>query len=191
MVRPLGVLLIAVVALILGFAVSYYYFDNKETCDLLSEDCSNLDDFSDWTSYTNAEYGYSLKYPSDWIVYENSNRVSVEQKTRSRDISLDDETISIYVMNLKDEGLTADQYIEDGVKAGRLSGLEDCELNSYRAKCAISHPVNEKNVTMIESNNHLYEISTNIIDWDGEFRDEDVLNNKESAKILSTFVFSK
>lgn len=31
------------------------------------------DETANWKTYTNAKYGFSLKYPSDWKIFENNN----------------------------------------------------------------------------------------------------------------------
>lgn len=41
-------------------------------------------DTSDWLTYTNEEYGFSFRYPNDWIVTEQTNKLAKNEEIRIR-----------------------------------------------------------------------------------------------------------
>jgi hypothetical protein len=49
------------------------------------EDNNKAANLEDWQKYTNSDYGFSIKYPSDWNVKENENTISISAQEKSSD----------------------------------------------------------------------------------------------------------
>ncbi|MDP2685317.1 MAG: hypothetical protein Q8P20_09885 [bacterium] len=81
-----GFTYIAIIILIslmaVGFVgIAWYYEDNKEDIDIVSNATTTTtinaaDDTTEWQTYTNNTYGYSIQYPSDWEVIETTSVVT-------------------------------------------------------------------------------------------------------------------
>ena len=84
---------IFVVALFAGFEA--YYFINKSVAEEVIPVFTprpTLDPTASWKTYWNKQYGFEVKYPSDWLLTENSDKqVSLQspstlEKIRRKDI---------------------------------------------------------------------------------------------------------
>jgi hypothetical protein len=63
-----------------------------------SNNSSGSDDTSNWNSFTNTNYGYSLKYPADWEA-ENPKYDSTTQSTNFHTKNQPNEVIAIFYIN--------------------------------------------------------------------------------------------
>jgi len=70
-----------IVGITLVFGVAGYLAMNKDNLGGLSksdiEEGNNfaIDETADWKTYTNEEYGFELKYPNGWFLYEDGDNV--------------------------------------------------------------------------------------------------------------------
>ena len=63
---PIGIVIIVLVAIIAGAGIlAWQYFGT------LKEEVAIQDETADWKTYRNEEYGFEIKYPSDWMCEQN------------------------------------------------------------------------------------------------------------------------
>jgi hypothetical protein len=159
-------------------------------------------DTSDWKTYTNNEYGYSLKYPSDWELKEYSNmegspitlispetKKIIEQNTTSGGASISSEFQIDYYPSITDEAenkannysaLTIDELIN---KNSTLTKIGTTKLGNNPAIDLIWGGYGTNYTILSDKNNHLYKVRTNVANKNGlsEIQNE----------IINSFQFTK
>ena len=62
----IGILIIVVFALIVGGAIYWYSKEKFETPEVKVSEKTITDETANWKTYRNEEYGFEVKYPSNW-----------------------------------------------------------------------------------------------------------------------------
>lgn len=115
------ILLIVAVFLVGILAIGYFWYQNKQTpVPVKSQNltvASSTNEFADWKTYTNEEYGFEFKYPNDWILEADRDGVSLDSPENFRNPNRRIEILIAYDKNLNN--LNAKQYYDgvNGIKA--------------------------------------------------------------------------
>ena len=138
----------------------------------------NSDQVKDWTTYVNSEYGFEIKYPSDWIIENNKNGTGFttndlleENKENDKNCKEANDLCNIYFSN----NIVSFQYIKENIDLERLHEFSKVILNNIEW-------------TRYRTSTFSYIIGYRNGDYDFSIFDstqEDLLK-----KILSTFKFT-
>jgi len=167
---------------------------------------TTTDETADWQTYTNDEYGFSFKYPSDWNLAENEGNnfdqsvvsiSSVETQSAIEDQKIDgsnygpySDDLSVYYYPTVSEesenvannlGATnINQLIE---KNEMIELIGTTILGGMTATEVYWGGMGKYYSILLEKDSHLYKI------WFSNIDDKDELTNTEKS-ILSTFEFT-
>ena len=198
---PIGILVIVLAAAIAGagiFAYQYYWSLEEEV--EIPEETQPKDETADWKTYRNEEYGFEIKYPTDFKVNQNEEiyfsslnygdtriKISVDKNLSvpldgtfgGRYQYLENQQIDSKVFSEKSADFNKDYFIAYGGM-----GSWDTVINSYQYKNTDYY------IVSLYRGRQLGASSTEIINQTLiEMRDENNDYTKIFNKILSTFRF--
>jgi len=143
---------------------------------------------ADWKTYTNEEYGFSFKYPETWKTSVGTNlRVAVDP-VDYKETSLGLEWVGVQVIDLTEEGKTFEEYVDEGITAGRYTDIKTDTLNGIKCKSGISTPIAERTLYLIENGNYLLEVSSL---KEGPVPEDAIADGKTAGFILGSFELIK
>ncbi|NQU99642.1 MAG: hypothetical protein HQ538_02800 [Parcubacteria group bacterium] len=175
----------------------------EEVAEEVAEDSDEID-MSNWQTYENEEYGFSLKYPEGW----EKNEIDDERilflrnvyKEFSPQIKIEGRFI-VDVYKSKDNQ-TLEKWIDDNKKIteeNKLKSKKDTRIGSQngveRVTTLVLEEIEHKEI-FIKNGNYVYSIQPNIIvrfpDIESEQEDKDlaVQGEKEIKSILETVKFN-
>lgn len=149
------------------------------------------DDTADWQTYTNEEYGFSFRYPTQFKLDEKSLAAG---NTEKYNITMTDEVgKSFYVGVLNMEGKTAREFIEDwyGEMESGPSNISESTINDNKVfklflEKASTIGSSGSAVVVFTDRNYAIPLSTSVIG--GEMRE--IMDNEVLNKIALTFKFT-
>lgn len=206
--------IVILVAGVAGFAVWFYWNQIDTICDNINitavkktstdktKTATTTADTSataDWKTYTSTDYGFTIKYPKDWVVSEItasttsnpgialaspttvSNRSQWEAPQNDINITYA-ATVATDVMNVLNKlgATTLDEYI---TKNNELTKIGSVSLGGTEGKDAIANGMAAYYSIYVVKNDHLYNVFFNTVP------SKDKLTDTEK-NILSTFQFT-
>jgi hypothetical protein len=149
-ISPVVLLVIVAVAL---STVAYFVFVRPASAPVVQDTTQTT--VAQTKTYTNSRYGYTLQYPSDWIVepekqiVDGTNKiysyVKIHDPTDSKSIDIQ---VDAKEWMLKYEALQQDKIIIDGTDETAYifpSGYESCEEESPKACSFFEIPIKRGN----------------------------------------------
>ena len=134
----IGMLSVAILLLGLGLMYVAYLFNNSQKVMVDDKSGANVvvdespesegimdDPTKDWKTYTSEEYGFSIKYPQDFVVGQNNEFLINFTKwgpTQKPQAELYD-GISIHITYSELNGVELKKYVEDIIKLSETNGL--------------------------------------------------------------------
>ena len=164
---------ILILLLVVGYFV-FYKNDGAETSIEKEEATENVDsggeiDISNWQTYENEEYGFSLKYPEGWeknevdetrillsgVYKEFSPQIRVEGELIVELFESNNQSLNEWINNYKklDEGL--DQKSEKEIKIDSENGIERVII--------LNHDKTEYREIFLKKDGYIYNIHPNIV----------------------------
>ncbi len=136
------------------------------------------DEFADWKTYQNEEYGFEVKYPKDWTSTENSKEQIVFFEPGSGPSKEHLGDIFINIIN-NSKKLSIDEYIK--VKPPIVTDKGNITMDGKTAKQILQSGMLEFLTTIIPAGDYFIEIT----------KEENYQEERDEAynKILSTFKF--
>ncbi len=141
-----------------------------------------VDETADWKTYTNTTYGFSFKYPEDWIKTDSGEGLvqlysPVNPSTEGRELNSTETKIVVYVKNVKDINNLENYVIQEG---GEISSKKDIIIDNISSKQFITTPEIGTKVTLafVPKDDRYFEILC-------------AENSDRLDTILSTFQFTK
>ncbi len=154
------------------------------------------DKTADWRVYTNKKYGYSIKYPSDWIIKTSGNDILVQNK--KGDIYASNEGvesgnkvkgsfITISSAN-KDNSQTLENYLKSVFYENDNAVFEKITINTYSGlKLKDLDEIWPGDIMIhVNNDNQVVSLTLNISDDSETTASTNIFN-----KMLSTFKFTK
>lgn len=99
------ILIVVAILVLVAIAAGVYYFGKQNSSQprntpIVSESqkpstpssTTTKDEFSDWKTYTNKKYGYSVRYPADWLMTEGESTAVDIPKIHSFSLTKTDKT---------------------------------------------------------------------------------------------------
>lgn len=80
-------------------------------------------DTSDWKVYRNEEYGYIIKYPKNWVVFDNNPYIPIHSSVQFNH-SVSKTEGAAFRINIPEYGHGAESYEIISVESFQLSGIE-------------------------------------------------------------------
>lgn len=180
-----------------GFAFDCYFITKngaalEKLCDQIASTFKFIDDTSNWKTYTNTDWSFSIKYPSDWLKGEPGDMYSDIKSfytifgpattenhygEKIPPTATPSVTIQIVKTNKNDlekavQDFNPCIYEEANLRKSINIGGQSAFLFEGESLCGLGNP---RDVTYVMNGENLYEITVNY--------------NIETTQILSTFKF--
>ncbi len=169
----------------------------RQTSTSNNSTTSKLPDTQNWKTYTNAKFGFSIKYPAGIPVYVPDTPVMPDNITipLPQQIATDDTSEKNLLIIIRKSDMTADQNVQERIHQDNLYNTSGGKSNSK----VLTLVGNKFQIFMqdfpslkvikleyfIDRNGYLYQFNINT-SYQNESQVEDLVN-----QILSTFKFTK
>ncbi len=178
------VFITAFVSTVIVGGITFYFMNQKLIADNKDKDAKIADltkqvtdlkdiDTTSWKTYTNSKYGYSFKYPNDFIVEQDDDSVSIS----------DTNWFCSVVVQANTNNKTLEQLAQG--EATTTSKTTDIKLGALAAKKITFENVSEmgkgKMVLALDDNNEINVTGRSLT----------ILDEARFDRILSTFQFTK
>lgn len=181
----LFIVFVLILLLIIGYFV--FYEDSREII-LDKEEVANKEsevekkiDTSDWVTYKNEEYGFSLKYPEGWEKNEVDNtrillrNVYKEFSPQTRiegeliiELFKDDSNVNL------DEWININRKLDEDIEQKSKKKIKIGSENTIERVIVLNHDEVEYREIFLKKNNYIYNIHPNVI---ARFPDKEIEKN--------------
>ena len=187
------VLIAGIIAVIVGAGILVLLAQKEslpQTPEVISPDVITQDETANWQTYRNAEFGFEMEYPEDWIVNVDTLASRLDEISRIDEIRSSKTESFITISEMDPENLSFDEWIglvslladpplprPVGEYATFINGVRAYRFDSYPS----DRPFAEISETFIESpTNRIFNLNAT----SAVKEDREVVN-----QILSTFRF--
>ena len=193
------VILMAILVLLGFMAYNYFYpTQNQEQIipDQTNQEQEPIDETAGWQTYSNYDYGFQIKYPTDWSVNippEVKDRISFiapapQTKIFDFEIRLEANSTKLSAKDFVQEMLEKNELEE----IGRISYKTSQELiiagiSAYELNEVFAYDQNQEWI-YLATNDYVYRFAFPVSEENANLQDP-INNNKISHLILSTFTF--
>ena len=186
-------------------SAGYSWCEAKQKCLRTWEEPCEADTTAGWKTYTNSQYGFSFKYPKEWVISENGSgpTVSVWSSEKKKQESVN-AIIPIYPefsVNYKDLASFKDfakslvgkdvSGVKDFVSSyGYFGSYADININGQKGYAVVSVANRAVYTLYVESNGGVYVLGTEDLS-EGSYDPKNPKIDENVKKIISTFKFTK